>query len=580
MAFKTSLSSQLGHLWAVAIIAGTMVPSGGTILQKLGIQGNLGAAPCIQQVDWIPSTAPYIKLNIDDSVKCLPLLGIVRVAKLHMISPFSLSYFTYISLEKLARSLETTDGDHISRSRNVELAIHKIHYLLSRIPPLETEEGKSGYEMWSESGFSSRDIDGQKLSGVSHGGGKHGIENTCNDGVLSKSHIAKKMKTKFTKAWTSLLRLSLPLEVYKEVLANLYKVVIPHFSNPVMLCDFLTRSYDIGGVISVMALSGLYILMTEHGLEYPNFYDKLYMLLAPSIFMAKHRSKFFKLLDSCLKSSLLPAYLAAAFTKKLSRLALIVPPSGALVIIALIHNLLRRHPSINHLVHQVTNDESNEDTSRGGTGFSDTVEEYGVDPDSPITKQGVDLFNCEENDPLKSNAMSKLSSQQIIYNSSSFMAMKLESFQLLYLEGVELTICLSFSLSRSYIVLLETGSSLWEIETLRHHYCPAVSRFVASLENDLTIRAKTAEVDVEDFSSGSYATIFNEEMRRRVKQVPLAVYPTEATPTSLFRESDFPGWTFRFDTTTKQQQSKNKENGAITMSGDDNIKSAKKRRTV
>ncbi|PWA72198.1 nucleolar complex protein 4 [Artemisia annua] len=29
-------------------------------------------------------------------------------------------------------------------------------------------------------------------------------------------------------------------------------------------------------------------------------------------------------------------------------------------------------------------------------------------------------------------------------------------------------------------------SSLWEIDTLRHHYCPLVSRFVLSLENDLT----------------------------------------------------------------------------------------------
>lgn len=63
---------------------------------------------------------------------------------------------------------------------------------------------------------------------------------------------------------------------------------------------------------------------------------------------------YFQLLDSCLKSPLLPAYLAASFAKKLSRLALTVPPSGSLIIIALIHNLLRRHPSINCLVHQVT----------------------------------------------------------------------------------------------------------------------------------------------------------------------------------------------------------------------------------
>ncbi|KAF9590415.1 hypothetical protein IFM89_034208, partial [Coptis chinensis] len=58
--------------------------------------------------------------------------------------------------------------------------------------------------------------------------------------------------------------------------------------------DFLTRSYDVGGVTSVMALSSLYILMSQHGLEYPNFYEKLYALLEPSIFMAKHRAKVFE----------------------------------------------------------------------------------------------------------------------------------------------------------------------------------------------------------------------------------------------------------------------------------------------
>lgn len=60
-----------------------------------------------------------------------------------------------------------------------------------------------------------------------------------------------------------------------------------------------------------------------------------------------------QLLDSCLKSPLLPAYLAASFAKKLGRLLLSVPPSGALVITALVHNILRRHPSINCLVHRV-----------------------------------------------------------------------------------------------------------------------------------------------------------------------------------------------------------------------------------
>lgn len=43
-----------------------------------------------------------------------------------------------------------------------------------------------------------------------------------------------------------------------------------------------------------MALSSLFVLMTQNGLEYPNFYEKLYALLVPSIFMAKYRARFFQ----------------------------------------------------------------------------------------------------------------------------------------------------------------------------------------------------------------------------------------------------------------------------------------------
>jgi hypothetical protein len=38
-------------------------------------------------------------------------------------------------------------------------------------------------------------------------------------------------------------------------------------------------------------------------------------------------------------------------------------------------------------------------------------------------------------------------------------------------------------------------------------------RFVESLENDLTIRAKTTEVAIKDFTATSYATIFEEEVQ-------------------------------------------------------------------
>nr|XP_043634332.1 protein NUCLEOLAR COMPLEX ASSOCIATED 4 [Erigeron canadensis] len=391
-------------------------------------------------------------------------------------------YFTYISLDKIIRTLDVKkDSDVRSESADSEkqsppkasgeLLIRNVHRLISKIPCLEQAGETSEFEMWNASGVFTKKgkAESKKLIEDKHGK----VKKSSND-APSSATISKKMKRKFSKAWMSFLTLALPIDVYKEVLVTLHQVVIPYLSEPKLLCDFLTKSYDIGGVISVMALSSLFILMTEHGIEYPKLYEKLYALLEPSIFIAKHRAKFFQLLDSCLKSPLLPAYLAASFAKKLSRLALTVPPSGSLVIIALIHNLLRRHPSINCLVHQDDNAESAKDEAN--------------------IKLGIDQFNNEETDLLKTNAI---------------------------------------------------RSSLWEIDTLRHHYCPPVSRFVLSLENDLTVRSKTMEVAVKDFSSGSYATIFREEIRRRVKQVPLAFY--KAVPTSLFSDGDFGGWSFQTD---------------------------------
>jgi hypothetical protein len=63
---------------------------------------------------------------------------------------------------------------------------------------------------------------------------------------------------------------------------------------PVSFSGFLTESYNTGGLISVMALGSLFILITKYGLEYPDFYNKLYALLEPSIFVARYRSRFFE----------------------------------------------------------------------------------------------------------------------------------------------------------------------------------------------------------------------------------------------------------------------------------------------
>jgi hypothetical protein len=39
----------------------------------------------------------------------------------------------------------------------------------------------------------------------------------------------------------------------------------------------------------MLALNGIFLLVTRHGLEYPAFYKRLYGLLAPEAFLSKHR---------------------------------------------------------------------------------------------------------------------------------------------------------------------------------------------------------------------------------------------------------------------------------------------------
>ncbi len=95
-------------------------------------------------------------------------------------------------------------------------------------------------------------------------------------------------------AWLALLRLPLPDDVYRKVLARLHDLVIPALTEPLRLSDWLTHSLDRGGLTGMLALHGIFILVTRHGLEYPKFYARLYALLTPEAFRARGRARFFQ----------------------------------------------------------------------------------------------------------------------------------------------------------------------------------------------------------------------------------------------------------------------------------------------
>ncbi|OCT98336.1 hypothetical protein XELAEV_18010567mg [Xenopus laevis] len=162
----------------------------------------------------------------------------------------------------------------------------------------------------------------------------------------------KDHKRVFERVWMIFLKHQLSVSLYKKVLLILHESILPHMSKPTLMIDFLTAAYDVGGAISLLALNGLFILIHQHNLEYPDFYKKLYSLLEPSVFHVKYRARFFHLANMFLSSTHLPVYLVAAFAKRLARLSLTAPPQVLLMIIPFICNLIRRHPACRVLIHR------------------------------------------------------------------------------------------------------------------------------------------------------------------------------------------------------------------------------------
>eukprot|EP00611_Tribonema_gayanum_P025562 TRINITY_DN5847_c0_g1_i7.p2 TRINITY_DN5847_c0_g1~~TRINITY_DN5847_c0_g1_i7.p2 ORF type:complete len:271 (+),score=123.63 TRINITY_DN5847_c0_g1_i7:405-1217(+) len=125
---------------------------------------------------------------------------------------------------------------------------------------------------------------------------------------------------------------------------------MPEMGAPLKLADFFTQGYRQGGVNSVLALDGLFILMTRHNLDYPAFYGSLLAQLTPAALHARHRARLFRMLDLCLASSHLAAAAAAAFAKRLLRLALLAPPPAALFALALARRVLDAHPQCRQMI--------------------------------------------------------------------------------------------------------------------------------------------------------------------------------------------------------------------------------------
>lgn len=168
-------------------------------------------------------------------------------------------------------------------------------------------------------------------------------------------------KKNFGAVWIKFLKFKLSLELYKRVLVILHDKVLPYLPRPLLLTDFLLESYDVGGSISLLALSGVFTLVQQYNLEYPDFYNKLYKLVTPEVLHVKYKARFFHLADLFLASSHLPEYLVAAFAKRMARISLQGPSNSLVMCLEFIQNLILRHKGLVSLLHNPDRDDLNSD---------------------------------------------------------------------------------------------------------------------------------------------------------------------------------------------------------------------------
>lgn len=188
--------------------------------------------------------------------------------------------------------------------------------------------------------------------------GKEAVEESpsflCIQMQLDYPYIRKHIN----KTWSCVMNWKHDETSHRQLLILLLEKVLSHLDKPVLLTDFLMDSLDVGGAISLLALQGIFVLIQQHNLTYPNIYEKLYSMFEPEIFHTKFKARLFYLADIFLSSSHLPEGLVAAFVKRLARLALIAPPQDIVIILRFIGNLFLRHPALKRLIFHPTGGES------------------------------------------------------------------------------------------------------------------------------------------------------------------------------------------------------------------------------
>ncbi|KPA82095.1 hypothetical protein ABB37_03245 [Leptomonas pyrrhocoris] len=288
----------------------------------------------------------------------------------------------------------------------------------------------------------------------------------------------KAHKHYFTSVWMLCVEKAGEAALHVHLLHRLGSVVLPHLTNPLVLADYLTGCFSSGGIISILALQGLFLLMLDHGLEYPNYYEQLYSLLTADAFASRHRYELFRLLDLSMTSLRVPSYIAASVIKRVARVSLMAPAPTLYFTLPFLRKVLQVHPNCLALIHRSSREAVVPDDGEGGA-------EGGAEgAKAQAMRDTAALFDGEE--PFDDSA--KLSDSHALH------------------------------------------STLWELTALERHFMPVVPLMVSAF-------ASAAEDKTPLRYEKSYARLFTAEVTRPLheKHLPTVAYetPTTEDPTDI-----------------------------------------------
>ncbi|KAG8985991.1 hypothetical protein FRB90_004314, partial [Tulasnella sp. 427] len=194
--------------------------------------------------------------------------------------------------------------------------------------------------------------------------------------LVASLHALESHRVQFSNCWASLVpHLASSSALSARALSILHRGVLPHLTRPVRLMDWISSCVDFGGSVGLLALNGLFTMIKDYNLDYPDFYTRLYAFVDRNVLHVKYRARFFRLMDLFLSSTHLPVQLVSSFIKRLSRLSLNAPPAALIMLMPFVYNLMKRHPALMVMIHQ------------------DHIDNY------------VDPFNQDEPSPLLTNAI-------------------------------------------------------------------------------------------------------------------------------------------------------------------------------